>query len=52
MPLIRLLRVQLNAAPGHTVGPRYNVRKLREADAAQQQGFRQWLGWEFWGARS
>ena len=43
----RLLTVQLNAAPGRSFGPRYEVRKLREADAAQQQGFRQWLGWEF-----
>ena len=43
----RLLAVQLNAEPGQSFGPRYEVRKLREADAAQQQGFRQWLGWEF-----
>ena len=43
----RLLTVQLNAEPGQSFGPRYEVRKLREADATQQQGFRQWLGWEF-----
>jgi predicted metalloprotease with PDZ domain len=43
----RLLTVNLQADPGHTFGSRYEVRKLREADAAQQQGFRQWLGWEF-----
>ncbi len=43
----RLLSVQLNAAPGRSFGPRYEVRKLREADVAQQQGFRQWLGWDF-----
>jgi len=43
----RLRTVQLNAEPGQTFGTRYEVRHLREADAAQQQGFRQWLGWEF-----
>ena len=43
----RLLTVQLNAGPGRTFGPRYEVRRLPTADAAQQQGFRQWLGWEF-----
>ncbi|GAC1374953.1 MAG: PDZ domain-containing protein [Hymenobacter sp.] len=43
----RLLTVQLQAEPGNTFGPRYEVRRLPEADAAQQQGFRQWLGWEF-----
>lgn len=43
----RLLTVQLNAEAGLSFGQRYEVRRLREADAAQQQGFRQWLGWEF-----
>ncbi|MDQ2770375.1 MAG: M61 family peptidase [Bacteroidota bacterium] len=43
----RLLTVQLNAAPGRSFGPRYEVRQLREADEAQQQGFRQWLEWDF-----
>jgi len=43
----RLLTVQLNAAAGQTFGTRYEVRKLREADDAQQQAFRKWLGWEF-----
>ena len=43
----RLITVQLNAEPSQSFGPRYEVRKLREADAMQKQGFRQWLGWEF-----
>ena len=43
----RLLTVELSAAPGPTFGPRYTVEKLGEADAAQRQGFQQWLGWEF-----
>ena len=47
MPRTHLLSVQLNAAPGRSFGPRYEVHKLREAEAAQQQGFRQWLGWAF-----
>jgi predicted metalloprotease with PDZ domain len=44
-----LLTVQLNAEVGKTFGTRYEVCKLREADAAQQRGFQQWLGWEFSG---
>ena len=43
----RLLTVQLQAEPGQAFGTRYELRRLPEADAAQQQGFRQWLGWEF-----
>ncbi|MDB5233979.1 MAG: peptidase [Hymenobacter sp.] len=43
----RLLTVQLYAEESKNFGTRYEVRKLRESDAAQQQGFRQWLGWDF-----
>jgi len=43
----RLLTVQLAAAPGHLFGQRYAVDQLPAADAAQQHGFQQWLGWAF-----
>jgi predicted metalloprotease with PDZ domain len=43
----KLLTVTLAAMPGITFGQRYTVDKMDVADAAQQQGFRQWLGWEF-----
>ena len=43
----RLLTVTLAVAPGMGFGPRYAVARLETADAAQQRGFQQWLGWEF-----
>ena len=43
----RLLTVMLTATPGAGFGQRYMVDKLETADTAQQQGFQQWLGWEF-----
>ena len=43
----RLLTVELAATPSTTFGPRYSINKLETADAAQQRGFQQWLGWEF-----
>jgi len=43
----RLLTVSLAATPGVHFGQRYVVDKLATADAAQQRGFQQWLGWEF-----
>ena len=43
----RLLTVHLAALPGVTFGQRYAVDRLETADAAQQRGFQQWLGWEF-----
>ena len=43
----RLLTVVLAALPGARYGQRYAVERLETADAAQQHGFRQWLGWEF-----
>jgi predicted metalloprotease with PDZ domain len=43
----RLLTVPLTATPGVSFGQRYVIDKLEEADAAQQRGFQQWLGWEF-----
>ena len=43
----RLLTVRLVAQPGTSFGPRYAVTRLETADAAQQRGFQQWLGWEF-----
>jgi predicted metalloprotease with PDZ domain len=43
----RLLTVALAATPGVSFGQRYAIDKLETADAAQQRGFQQWLGWEF-----
>ena len=43
----RLLTVPLAAQPGVGFGQRYAVEKLETADAAQQRGFQQWLGWAF-----
>ncbi|WP_210521925.1 M61 family metallopeptidase [Hymenobacter terricola] len=43
----RLLTVALAATPGVRFGQRYAIDKLATADAAQQRGFQQWLGWEF-----
>ena len=43
----RLLTVSLAATPGIGFGQRYAINKLETADAAQQRGFQQWLGWEF-----
>ena len=43
----RLLTVTLAATPGLRFGQRYVVDKLATADAAQQRGFQQWLGWQF-----
>ncbi|GAA3992827.1 M61 family peptidase [Hymenobacter antarcticus] len=43
----RLLTVTLTATPNVRFGQRYLVDKLETADAAQQQGFQQWLGWTF-----
>ena len=43
----RLLPVRLVAQPGASFGQRYAVDKLDTADAAQQHGFQQWLGWKF-----
>ncbi|GAB2720742.1 peptidase M61 [Hymenobacter frigidus] len=43
----RLLTVMLTAMPGAGFGQRYIIDKLETADTAQQQGFQQWLGWEF-----
>jgi hypothetical protein len=37
----------LVAQPGASFGQRYAVDKLDTADAAQQHGFQQWLGWKF-----
>ena len=47
----RLLTVPLvaNATAGPGFGPRYAVRPLATADAGQQAGFAQWLGWEWAG---
>ncbi|MBF9221746.1 M61 family metallopeptidase [Hymenobacter ruricola] len=43
----RLLTVPLAAVPGVGFGQRYAVSPLETAEAAQQRGFQQWLGWEF-----
>ncbi|WP_375416397.1 M61 family metallopeptidase [uncultured Hymenobacter sp.] len=43
----RLLTVTLAAQEGESFGPKYEVAKLAEADAAQRTGFARWLGWEF-----
>jgi len=43
----KLLTVVLAAGPGANFGPRYAVARLETADAAQQHGFQQWLGWAF-----
>jgi len=43
----RLLTVTLAATPGVSFGQRYAIDKLETADAAQQRGYQQWLGWEF-----
>ncbi len=43
----RLLTVTLTATPGLSFGQRYTIDRLETADAAQQRGFQQWLGWEF-----
>jgi predicted metalloprotease with PDZ domain len=43
----RLLTVTLAATPGVSFGQRYMIDKLETADASQQRGFQQWLGWEF-----
>ena len=43
----RLLTVALAALPGISFGQRYAVEKMETADATQQQGYQQWLGWEF-----
>ena len=43
----RLLTVTLAAQPGTGFGQHYMVAKMEAADAAQQRGFQQWLGWEF-----
>jgi predicted metalloprotease with PDZ domain len=43
----RLLTVKLVATPGVRFGQRYVIDKLDTADAAQQRGYQQWLGWEF-----
>ncbi|MBO2012077.1 M61 family metallopeptidase [Hymenobacter negativus] len=43
----RLLTVTLTATPDVRFGQRYMVDQLETADAAQQRGFQQWLGWEF-----
>jgi len=43
----RLLTVMLTATSGAGFGQRYMIDKLETADTAQQQGFQQWLGWEF-----
>ena len=43
----RLLTVTLAAQPGAGFGQHYVVAKMEAADAAQQRGFQQWLGWEF-----
>ena len=43
----RLLTVTLAVTPGVSFGQRYAVDKLATADAAQQRGYQQWLGWEF-----
>jgi predicted metalloprotease with PDZ domain len=43
----RLLTVMLTAMPGAGFGQRYIIDKLETADTAQQQGFQQWLGWEY-----
>ena len=43
----RLQTVMLTTMPGAGFGQRYIVDKLETADAAQQQGFQQWLDWEF-----
>ena len=43
----RLLTVTLTATPGACFGQRYAVARMETADAAQQRGFQQWLGWAF-----
>ena len=43
----RLLTVRLVTQPGTRFGQRYAVDRLDAADATQQRGFQQWLGWEF-----
>ena len=43
----RLLTVTLAAMPSNSFGQHYVVEKMKTADAAQQRGFQQWLGWEF-----
>jgi predicted metalloprotease with PDZ domain len=43
----RLLTVTLAAQPGIFFGQRYAIDKLDEADTAQKEGFRSWLGWEY-----
>ncbi|WP_201985781.1 M61 family metallopeptidase [Hymenobacter rubidus] len=43
----RLLTVTLAPTTGASFGQRYAIDKLETADAAQQRGFQQWLGWEF-----
>ena len=43
----RLITVTLAAMPSNSFGQHYVVEKMKTADAAQQRGFQQWLGWEF-----
>jgi len=43
----RLLTVRLSAVPDVHFGQRYVIDRLETADAAQRQGFQQWLGWAF-----
>ncbi len=43
----RLLTVKLTATPGVRFGQHYAIDKLETADAAQQRGYQQWLGWAF-----
>ena len=43
----RLLTVTLTATPGVRFGQHYAIDKLETADAAQQRGYQQWLGWDF-----
>jgi hypothetical protein len=39
--------VTLAATPGVSFGQHYAIDTLATADAAQQRGFQQWLGWSF-----
>ncbi|MBF9236477.1 M61 family metallopeptidase [Hymenobacter sp. BT683] len=43
----RLLTVHLAGRPGASFGQKYAIDQLETADAAQQAGFRNWLGWDF-----
>jgi predicted metalloprotease with PDZ domain len=43
----RLLTVPLAARPGISFGQKYVVEPLDTADAAQQNAYRHWLGWDF-----